>query len=137
MTDTKEQKESGLEESIPFYPDHVKKEFKVVIGITALIIIIGLVGLFLPVGLGEPADPLNTPAHVKPEWYFLSLYQLLKFIPKMTGAVIPILLILLMIIWPFIDRKPDQTVRQRTTRLIVVIVGLIILAALTIWGEVS
>ena len=61
------------EESVPFYPDHVSTEAKVVVGVSALALIIGLIGLFYPVGLGEPADPMNTPAHVKPEWYFLGL----------------------------------------------------------------
>jgi cytochrome b6-f complex subunit 4 len=137
MTDTSKPKEHDTGESIPFYPDHVKSEVKVVIAITILVMLIGIAGLFLPVGLGEPADPLNTPAHVKPEWYFLSLYQLLKFIPKTTGVMIPILLVLLITIWPFLDRKQDQSTRPQQIRLIVVIIGLIILTALTIWGEVS
>jgi cytochrome b6-f complex subunit 4 len=137
MTNTTNPKDNDPGESIPFYPDHVKSEAKVVIAITVLVMLIGIGGLLLPVGLGEPADPLNTPAHVKPEWYFLSLYQLLKFIPKTTGVMIPVLLVLLVTIWPFIDHKQDQSTRQRKIRMIVVIIGLIILTALTIWGEVS
>ena len=137
MTATEKLEDNEDGKSIPFYPDHVKSEARVVIAITVLVMLIGVGGLILPVGLGEPADPLNTPAHVKPEWYFLSLYQLLKFIPKTTGVMIPILLVLLIIIWPFLDHRPDQSTRQRQIRLIVVIVGLILLTALTIWGEVS
>ena len=57
------------EESVPFYPDHVGKEAKVVIGFTGLVLLIGLAGIFFSVGLGEPADPLNTPAHVKRGYY--------------------------------------------------------------------
>jgi ubiquinol-cytochrome c reductase cytochrome b subunit len=69
------------EDSVPFYPDHVSNEAKVVIGISILALGIGLIGLFAPIGLGEPADPMNTPAHIKPEWYFwvytsyLSIFQ--------------------------------------------------------------
>ena len=62
-----------------------------VAGIVFVALIFGVLGLLLPVGIGEPADPLNTPAHVKPEWYFLALYQLLKYIPKVAGVVLPIL----------------------------------------------
>ena len=58
------------DESIPFYPDHVKTEFYVTLGILVLVFIVGILGLSIPVGLGAPADPLNTPEHVKPEWYF-------------------------------------------------------------------
>ena len=124
-------------DSIPFYPDHVRTEFKVTLGILAILIFIALVGLLYPVGLGDPADPLNTPQHVKPEWYFLALYQLLKFIPKTTGAVAPVIAVIIMILWPFFDRKPDKTKKAYQIRFVVVLVSMIILVALTIWGEVS
>jgi quinol-cytochrome oxidoreductase complex cytochrome b subunit len=123
-------------ESIPFYPDHISTEFKVMIAITLIALLIGLFGLFSPVGLQAPADPINTPEHVKPEWYFLALYQLLKFIPKTIGAVTPVLLILLVLVWPFLDRKDDSKKAIRT-RLIVTILGLVLVIALTVWGEVS
>lgn len=125
------------DETIPFYPDHVKTEFYVVIGTTAVVVLVGLIGLFLPVGLGEPADPMTTPLHAKPEWYFLFLYQLLKFIPKSAGAVGPVLGLILLAIWPFIDRKPDKSRRAYRNRFIIAGVIMIIIIALTIWGEVS
>ena len=75
--------EHKSEDTIPFYPDHIKTEFYVVLGILAIVLIIGLIGMVNPVGTGEPADPLDTPLHVKPEWYFLALYQILKKIPPM------------------------------------------------------
>jgi len=125
------------EDSIPFYPDHVRTELKVVLGVLGVVIIVGILGLLAPLGLGEPADPLNTPLHVKPEWYFLALYQLLKFIPKTAGAVGPVLLVLLVTIWPFLDRKVETTNRNQRIRFIAVALGLIIMIALTIWGEVS
>ena len=128
---------SSKENSVPFYPDHVSNEAKVVLGISVVAIVIGLIGLFSPVGLGDPADPMNTPAHVKPEWYFLGLYQLLKYISKTAGAVLPILGVLLITIWPFIDRKPDTTRRSYRSRAIGVAIFMIVLIGMTIWGEVS
>lgn len=125
------------QDSIPFYPDHVRSEVRVVIGIMAIVLVIGVLGLISPIGIGDPADPMNTPSHVKPEWYFLGLYQLLKYIPKTIGAVVPVIAVLLLFLWPFIDRKPESSKRVQRARLIVVIVGLIIMIALTIWGEVS
>jgi quinol-cytochrome oxidoreductase complex cytochrome b subunit len=130
-------KTSSKENSVPFYPDHVSNEAKVVLGISVIAIVIGLIGLFSPVGLGDPADPMNTPAHVKPEWYFLGLYQLLKYISKTAGAVLPILGVLLITIWPFIDRKPDTTMRSYRNRAIGVAIFMIVLIGMTIWGEVS
>jgi len=125
------------EESVPFYPDHVTIEAKVVLGLSVLALVIGLIGLFAPVGLGEPADPMNTPAHVKPEWYFLGLYQLLKYISKTMGAVLPVAAVLVITFWPFIDRKPDTTSKAYRWRAIAVSVFMVILIAMTIWGEVS
>jgi quinol-cytochrome oxidoreductase complex cytochrome b subunit len=127
----------STEESVPFYPEHVRTEIKVVIGITAVALIFGLIGMLSPLGLEEPADPMNTPLHVKPEWYFLGLYQLLKFIPKTTGAVIPVVLLVVLTLWPFIDAKPETTRRKLNIRAAVVAAGMIILIALTIWGQVS
>jgi len=124
-------------DTIPFYPDHVRTEFRVMVGVIVLALIVGGLGLLFPVGLGEPADPFYTPAHIKPEWYFLGLYQLLKFIPKTTGAVLPVIGILILMIWPFIDRKTDQTPRDQKIRAFFVALGLIVLIFLTVWGEVS
>ena len=137
--------EHSQEDTIPFYPDHVTTEFYVVLGVLAVVLIIGIAGLIDPVGIGEPADPLNTPLHVKPEWYFLALYQILKKIPpmflgiegKIVGVVIPILLVGLIFIWPFLDNKPDKSKRIYWIRLAFVIVAVITIIALTIWGEVS
>ena len=128
---------NSKEESVPFYPNHVTIEAKVVVGLSVLALVIGLIGLFAPVGLGEPADPMNTPAHVKPEWYFLGLYQLLKFITKTMGAVLPAIAVLVITFWPFIDRKPDTSSKAYRWRAIAVAVIMIILIAMTIWGEVS
>ncbi len=123
-------------DTIPFYPDHLSTEVKVMIGIVVLALLVGVLGMLFPVGLQPPADPMDTPAHVKPEWYFLALYQLLKFIPKTIGALIPVLLVLVLALWPFFDRKQD-TKKATRIRLIAVTAGLILLIALTIWGEVS
>ncbi len=135
----------STEDTIPFFPDHVKTEFFVVLGILGIVLIIAIVGLIKPVGLQEPADPLNTPLHVKPEWYFLSLYQILKKIPAMVlgiqgktlGVVLPIVLVALVFLWPFIDSKPDQSKRKYWYRLAFAIFAVIVIIALTIWGEVS
>jgi len=125
------------ENTIPFFPDHVTNEAKVAMWFGIGLIAIGIIGLFVPVGLQPPADPMNTPAHVKPEWYFLAMYQLLKYLPKTTGAVLPVIFAGLVIIWPFLDRKPDKTKQATRNRFIVVAVLMVILLALTIWGEVS
>jgi cytochrome b6-f complex subunit 4 len=129
--------QQSKQNSVPFYPDHVSLEAKVVVGVSILALAVGLIGLFAPVGLGDPADPMNTPAHVKPEWYFLGLYQLLKYISKTAGAVLPILAVLVITFWPFIDRKPDTSRKSYRWRAIGISAFMVILIAMTIWGEVS
>lgn len=125
------------DDTIPFYPDHVLTEFWVAVGLLVIIIIIGMIGMFSPVGIGDPADPMDTPAHVKPEWYFLALYQLLKFIPKSAGAVGPVIALILLTLLPFIDRKPDKSKKSQRIRFFTVLFLLVISIGLTIWGEVS
>ena len=132
-------------DSIPFYPDHVTTEFYVMVGIMVLAVILGILGMFFPIGLQDPADPLNTPLHVKPEWYFLFLYQILKVIPPnilgvegtALGVVSVLLALMVAMFWPFFDRKEDTSKRATWIRVAVTIAGLILVIALTVWGEVS
>jgi len=129
--------EKQEENGVPFYPDHFTLEAKVALGFGILVVLVGVLGLFFPVGLGTHADPMDTPIHVKPEWYFLFLYQLLQFIPKTIGATAPVIAILLLAIWPFLDSKPDSTKKSSWIRIWVSVAIILIIIALTIWGEVS
>jgi quinol-cytochrome oxidoreductase complex cytochrome b subunit len=133
MTETDIERE---EKTIPFYPDHVLTEAKVAVGLLVLVVAIGVLSIWFPVGQGVPADPMNTPAHTKPEWYFLFLYEVLKYIPKTIGVVIPILAFLVLTIWPFLDRRQDSKKAQRI-RLVAAVVVMIGIIALTVLGEIS
>ncbi|MCJ7567320.1 MAG: hypothetical protein MUO58_07255 [Anaerolineales bacterium] len=127
---------SPEEKTIPFFPDHIWTEAKVVILILAIMIVVGIAGLMSPIGLEAPADPMVTPDHVKSDWYFLFLYEMLKYVPKTIGVLIPIIGLILIMIWPFLDRKND-TLRARRIRWIITIVGSIIVIGLTIMGALS
>lgn len=131
MTEEKEQK------SVPFYPDHIGLEAKVALVFGLLVVAVGVIGLFFPLGLEEPADPMDTPAHAKPEWYFLFLYQILKFIPKTIGATAPVIAMLIIAILPFLDRKRETEPRGTKTRWVIAVVTVLLIVALTVWGEVS
>lgn len=132
------------QDSLPFYPHHFKTEFYVVVGIVVLALLVGTLGMLFPVGLQAPADPLDTPLHVKPEWYFLALYQLLKYVPPtvlgiegpMFAVTLMVVAVLGVILWPFLDRKADSKKAMRA-RAILTVLGVILAIALTIWGEVS
>ena len=127
---------SPEEKTIPFFPDHIRTEAYVTAGILVLVFIVGILGSLFPVGLQAPADPMDTPAHAKPEWYFLFLYQLLKYVSKTAGVVIPVIALIIIAIWPFLDRGED-TKKARRIRWILVIVALAAVAGLTVLGEVT
>lgn len=129
--------EEQTDKTIPFFPDHVLTEARVGGLILLILLGIGVLGLIFPVGLGPPADPMVTPEHIKPEWYFLALYQILKFIPKTVGVILPIFGAILLFALPFLDRRPEELTRGRRIRAIVSIGALALILILTIWGEVG
>lgn len=123
--------------TVPFYPDHITYEAKVALGFGILFVAVGVVGLINPLGLGPPADPMDTPAHAKPEWYFLFLYQLLKFIPETIGATAPVVGLFVLAILPFLDRRQKKTTRAMLIRGGAALIATLIIIGLSIWGEVS
>lgn len=133
MTESETQPE---DRTIPFYPDHVTTEAKVTLVIVGLVVVAGIAGTVWPVGLDAPADPMVTPEHTTPEWYFLFLYEMLKYIPKTAGVLIPIGGIILIALWPFLDQKED-TRRAVRNRAIVAAIAMLIIFGLTILGMTS
>ncbi len=73
------------EGGVPFFPDHFVKEAAVMALVLGLVVFLATL---MPAPMGEPADPLKTPAGIKPEWYFLSVYQILKYVPKTVGIIL-------------------------------------------------
>jgi ubiquinol-cytochrome c reductase cytochrome b subunit len=99
--------------------------------------VILLLALLFPLGLGQKANPLVTPLAVKPEWYFLFIYQGLKYVPKRVGAVLILLVLpLLMALLPLIDRSPSLSIHpiHRPLATTLVFFGLVTLLSLTVLG---
>lgn len=79
---------------IPFHPYF---SFKDIVGFIVMIIILLLLSLWAPYFLGDPdnfipANPLVTPVHIQPEWYFLFAYAILRSIPNKLGGVIALVI---------------------------------------------
>ena len=89
--------------------------------------------MVFPVGLEAKANPLVTPAHIKPEWYFYFTFRWLK-LTSLTFAVLSLGFFgFVMAMWPFID---GLIRRKRKTSEISIYVGILAFAAfvvLTIW----
>ena len=102
------------EKGVPFYPDILFKD-----AVVSLVIFIVLAALayFLGAPLEERANPSDTNYTPKPEWYFLFLFQLLKYFPgelEVFGViVIPTLAIIFLFLLPFLDRSAKRHFRSR------------------------
>jgi len=106
----------GPEDSIPFHPFYTIKDL---FGLGAfLIIYMGFV-FYAPNFFGEadnyiPANPLVTPPHIVPEWYFLPFYAILRSIPdKLTGVLAMFSAIGVLFILPWLDSHPVRSARFR------------------------
>jgi len=97
------------EQGVPFFPDIIFKD--VLVSLLVFVILVSL-AYFLGVPTEARADPADTSYTPRPEWYFLFLFQLLKYFPgslEVIGVmVIPTLGILLLFALPFIDRSPKR-----------------------------
>jgi len=97
----------GLNSNIDKIPFHPYFTFKDVVGFIVIIIALIFLVLINPYLLGDPdnfipANPLVTPVHIQPEWYFLFAYAILRSIPNKLGGVIALVLsIAILIILPF------------------------------------
>ncbi|BFN15999.1 cytochrome b (mitochondrion) [Thryonomys swinderianus] len=103
-------------DKIPFHPYYSMKDL---MGLLLLIFLLLLLVLFFPDILGDPdnytpANPLNTPPHIKPEWYFLFAYAILRSIPNKLGGVLALLLsILILMIIPFLHLSKQRSMSFR------------------------
>nr|QLY89622.1 cytochrome b [Phaonia pallida] len=97
----------GLNSNMDKIPFHPYFTYKDVIGFIILLMMLILLVLINPNMLGDPdnfipANPLVTPIHIQPEWYFLFAYAILRSIPNKLGGVIALVLsIAILIILPF------------------------------------
>ena len=99
----------GINSNSRKIPFHIYYRVKDIIGFIIITITLLAVALFWPTSLGDPdnflpANPLVTPVHIKPEWYFLWAYAILRSIPNKLGGVVAIFAaILILFIIPIIN----------------------------------
>lgn len=116
----------------PFYPDQVLRD--VVVFAVVLGLLVGLSALLLTPVTG-PADALDASYIARPDWPFLFLFQILKYLPGQLEAVgtvgVPTLGVLLLLAVPWLDRKPDRAPSKRPVAMglfVVAAAGLIVLS---------
>nr|WNH23928.1 cytochrome b [Stellifer lanceolatus] len=103
-------------DKIPFHPYFTYKDL---LGFAVLIICLTALALFSPNLLGDPdnftpANPLVTPPHIKPEWYFLFAYAILRSIPNKLGGVLALLAsILVLMVVPILHTSKQRSLTFR------------------------
>ena len=118
----KNKDENGIpKDGIPFHPYYSVKD---IVGVVVFLMLFSAVVFFSPEMFGyflehanfEPADPLKTPDHIAPVWYFTPFYSILRAVPDKLGGVIAMFgAIVVLFFLPWLDRNPVKSVRYRST----------------------
>lgn len=119
-----------------FYPDHMISEIAVFLYI---LLIICVLAYAYPAHLGPAANPLVTPEHIKPEWYFYPFFHLLKLMPGPIGVSVMFLLGIVVFILPILDQyifqKIDRIFKGRMETSI--ILGVLTLVIYLAWAFIE
>jgi len=129
--------ENGIpKDGIPFHPYYSVKDIAGIAGFlflfaAALFYAPEMGGYFLEHPNFEPANPLKTPDHIAPVWYFTPFYAILRAVPSIAGSAFPGVIamfgsILIMFFLPWLDRSPVKSIRYKGG-LYKVILGLFVL----------
>nr|YP_010000844.1 cytochrome b [Machaerirhynchus nigripectus]QOD96769.1 cytochrome b [Machaerirhynchus nigripectus] len=103
-------------DKIPFHPYYSIKD---ILGFTLMLILLVSLALFSPNLLGDPenftpANPLATPPHIKPEWYFLFAYAILRSIPNKLGGVLALAAsVLVLFLTPLLHKSKQRSMTFR------------------------
>jgi ubiquinol-cytochrome c reductase cytochrome b/c1 subunit len=106
----------GPQDTLPFHPYYTAKDS---FGLVIYFIVFAAIVFFAPNYLGHadnyiPADPLVTPAHIVPEWYFLPYYAILRAVPdKLGGVLLMFGSIAVLFVLPWLDGSPVRSMRFR------------------------
>ena len=102
----------GPQDQLPFHPYYTIKDL---FGLSVFLTIFSFMVFFQPNFLGHPdnyipANPLVTPAHIVPEWYFLPFYAILRAVPDKLGVVLMMFgALAVLFILPWLDRSPIRS----------------------------
>ena len=122
--------EGGETKTFPFFPDHFMTE--VIIGI-GLLVVVTCLSVIFPAGLADKADPLVTPEHIKPEWYFFWTFRWLKLVGLQTAVVTLGLAAGVFVLWPFIDGAIRRRRPGSELSVWLGVIAVIVLIVMTVW----
>lgn len=106
-------------------------------GTTAVVLLLcvySVLCIVAPASLQAPADPAIVPAISKPDWPFLFLYKYAQLVPPTIAMATPVVLLVLLGAWPYIDRNPAREPRKRVSALLLCALVIAAVTALTFLG---
>ena len=143
-------------DGVPFHPYYTVKD---ILGVSVFLIVFSAIiffapemgGYFLEANNFIPADPLKTPSHIAPVWYFTPYYSILRAVPPIMNSQFPGvaamgLSVLIIAALPWLDRSPVKSIRYRgaiyKTWLATFVLSFVVLGYLgtvpsTVWGTFS
>jgi quinol-cytochrome oxidoreductase complex cytochrome b subunit len=138
LEDVGKEKPFAPAKGIPFWPVHVAKEWAAsLVGMGVLFTL----AVLHPHPIGEPANLMETPEAIKPEWYFLPIYQLLKYFTgsmgKVLGIVVAMIPFALLILCPFLDRSPARRPGRRPVVVAIGVACIVLTLFLGVLGYLS
>ena len=143
-------------DGIPFHPYYTVKD---IFGLVVFMIIFASIVFFAPEMGGYflehnnfiPADPMKTPPHIAPVWYFTPFYSILRAVPPMFGSQFPGVLamggaVVILFLLPWLDKSPVRSIRYKgplfKTSLTIFVTSFLLLGYLglkptNIWGQIG
>src|SRR5271163_3223778 len=106
----------GPQDTVPFHPYYTSKDS---VGVCVFLLVFALLVFFWPNFLGDPnnfipANPLQTPSDIVPEWYFLPYYAILRSVPNKLGGVCMMLgSLIVLFVLPWLDTSKVRSARFR------------------------
>jgi ubiquinol-cytochrome c reductase cytochrome b subunit len=141
-------------DGIPFHPYYTVKD---IVGVVVFLMVFTVIVFFMPEMGGYfleannfvPADPLKTPVHIAPVWYFTPYYAMLRAVPSVLGSQFPGVAVMgaavmILFLLPWLDRGAVKSIRYRGPKykvwLTVFVISFLVLGYLgvvptTVWGQ--
>ena len=119
-------------DGIPFHPYYTVKDL---VGVVVFFIVFFAIVFFAPEMGGYflehanyiPADPLKTPEHIAPVWYFTPFYAILRAMPdKLAGVIAMFAAIAVLFFLPWIDRGPVRSIRYRSVQYKIILIAFVV-----------
>jgi ubiquinol-cytochrome c reductase cytochrome b subunit len=141
-------------DGIPFHPYYTVKD---ILGVVVFLMVFAAIvffapemgGYFLEYNNFVPADPLQTPAHIAPVWYFTPYYSILRAVPPLFNSQFPGVVamgisVMILFVLPWLDRGAVKSIRYRGTHfkvalsvfvVVFLILGYLGTEPITVWGQ--